>query len=192
MIEAAIRFLMTNYTISFFFAGLVGASRKIWRHRQKLSHGFIAEAFFSYYCFFSLGVCFVYNFVMHVFFHGMAARFIGWSDSPFQLEVGFASLGLGLAGLLAIRKELWLRVGVIIISNTFLWGAAGGHLYQLFENHDFAPGNAGVMLWTGLLQPIISVALLVWSIRTEKAISRPAEHQYDIYLWQQELTKEHH
>jgi hypothetical protein len=191
MIEAAIRFMMTNFTISFFFAGLVGASWKIWRHRQNLSHGFIAEAFFSYYCFFSLGMCFVYNFVMHVFFHGIAARFIGWSDSPFQLEVGFASLGLGVAGILAIRKELWLRVGIIIISNTFLWGAAGGHLYQLYMNHDEAPGNAGVMLWTGLLQPVISLTLLIWSVQAEKEEVFADPSNYDIYLWRKELASEH-
>ena len=29
-----------------------------------------------------------YNFVMHVFFGDMAAKFIGWQNSPFQAEVG--------------------------------------------------------------------------------------------------------
>ena len=39
---------------------------------------------------FSIGISFFYNFVVHAFFGEMAARFIGWEDSPFQREVGFA------------------------------------------------------------------------------------------------------
>ena len=42
---------------------------------------------------------------MHVFFGEIAARFIGWADSPFQAEVGFASLGFAAIGFLAFRGD---------------------------------------------------------------------------------------
>ena len=116
---------------------------------------------FSYFLLFSIGVSFLYNFVMHVFFGEMAARFIGWADSPFQAEVGFASLGFAVVGLLAVRGDFGLRTAAVVGPSLFLLGAAGGHVYQMFTAHNFAPGNAGIIFWTDILLPAIGFALLV-------------------------------
>jgi len=43
---------------------------------------------------------------MHVFYGDMAAKFIGWEQSPFQLEVGFASLGFAVVGLMCISLRI--------------------------------------------------------------------------------------
>jgi len=42
----------------------------------------------------------------------------------------------------------------------FLLGAAGGHIYQIVNADNFAPGNAGVILYTDILIPLIAFALL--------------------------------
>ncbi len=42
----------------------------------------------------------------------------------------------------------------------FLLGAAGGHIYQIVTAHNFAPGNAGAVLWTDIFIPVIGFALL--------------------------------
>src|SRR5262249_30097583 len=86
------------------------------------------------------GFSYLYNFVLHVFFGKLAASFIGWEDSPFQLEVGFASLGFAVVGLLAFRGSFDLRLAAIVGPAGFLWGAAGVHLYQMITAHNFAPG----------------------------------------------------
>jgi hypothetical protein len=114
-------------------------------------------------------VCWVFNGVVHVVFHKMAAGFIGWEDSPFQIEVGVASLGFGFVGLLAFKKDFGLRLAVVVSTATFLWGCAAGHIYQINSTGNEAPGNAGLMLWTGLLQPLISITLLLLSYSTKKA-----------------------
>jgi hypothetical protein len=67
---------------------------------------------------------------MHVFFGKQAAAFIGWDDSPFQTEVGFASLGMAVVGLLAFKGSFDLRLAAIVAPACFLWGAAGVHIYQ--------------------------------------------------------------
>ena len=69
---------------------------------------------------FSIGVSFLYNFVMHTFFGEMAARFIGWEDSPFQAEVGFASLGFAVVGFLAFRRSFDLRLAAVVGPALFL------------------------------------------------------------------------
>jgi hypothetical protein len=167
MISEIIRFLLSNFTLTFLTVGLICSLVKISRHRHSATKAYIVESFLSYYCLWALGITYIYNAVMHVVFHKMAASFIGWPDSPFQLEVGFASLGMGIAGVLAFRRNFGLRLGLIIMSSTFLWGAATGHLYQISTNHNYAPGNAGIMLWTGLLQPVISLALIGISYKTD-------------------------
>jgi len=88
----------------------------------------IVEALFSYFLLFSIAIANFYNFVLHVFFGKMTAAFIGWEDSPFQLEVGFASLGFAALGLLAFKGSLDLRLAAIVGPACFLWGAAGGHV----------------------------------------------------------------
>lgn len=97
---------------------------------------------------------------MHVFYGKMAAAFIGWSQSPFQLEVGFASLGFAITGLISIWSPLAFRAATITSVSMFLWGAAGGHIYQMVEKHNFAPGNAGVIFWTDILIPVLGFILL--------------------------------
>lgn len=63
------------------------------------------EALFAYFLLFSIGFSYLYNFVMHTFFGELAAGFIGWQDSPFQAEVGFASLGFAVVGF---PRSAWL------------------------------------------------------------------------------------
>jgi hypothetical protein len=100
------------------------------------------------------------QFVFHVFFGNLAASFIGWEDSPFQLEVGFASLGFAVVGLLAFRGSFDLRLAAIVGPACFLWGAAGVHVYQMITAHNFAPGNAGIIFYSDILVPIIGFIFL--------------------------------
>ena len=92
--ETAIRFFLSNFTLTFFILGLIASAIAYARTPSPRAGSELREALFSWFLFFSIGVSHLYNFVMHVFFGEMAARFIGWANSPFQAEVGFASLGL--------------------------------------------------------------------------------------------------
>ena len=163
-----IHLILSNFTITFLVVGAIFSAIAIYRRRNILSKALVAELILKYYCFWAQGICWTYNGIIHVVFHKMAADFIGWADSPFQQEVGFASLGMGLVGLVAIRQNFGLRLGLVITSATFLWGAAAGHIYQIITSNNQAEGNAGVMLYTGLLMPFLSIALLRFSFVTSK------------------------
>jgi len=158
--QDVIAFILGNFTLTFFVLGLLASAIGIWRTRPLRSSALIVEALFSYFLLFSIGFSYLYNFVFHVFFGKLAASFIGWEDSPFQLEVGFASLGFAVVGLLAFRGSFDLRLAAIVGPACFLWGAAGGHVYQMITAHNFAPGNAGIIFYSDILVPIIGFIFL--------------------------------
>lgn len=157
--SSLIAFVLGNFTLTFFVLGLIASAIQIFSMRVR-TRAAVIEALFSWFLFFSVGVSYLYNFVFHVFFGELAASFIGWADSPFQFEVGFASLGFALIGFLAFRGGREMRLAAILGPACFLWGAAGGHIYQMVTAHNFAPGNAGIMLWSDILLPVIGFGLL--------------------------------
>ncbi len=166
--EQFLHFILSNFTLTFIVTGSLFSLISIYRNRHRLTPAFIIEAFFKYYCFWAHGISWTYNAIMHTVFHEMAASFIGWEDSPFQLEVGFASLGFGIVGLLSLRNNFGLRLGLMISTAVFLWGAAGGHIYEIWAKGNYASGNAGIMLWTDLLMPVLNIVLLYLSHKTRK------------------------
>ena len=89
MIETAIRFALSNFTLTLLVIGLIASAIAYRAKPAPRTRADLVEALFSYFLLFSIGIANFYNFVMHVFFGEMTARFIGWADSPFQAEVGF-------------------------------------------------------------------------------------------------------
>lgn len=163
MIAEIIRFVLSNFPLTFLVIGLlIAAAQATSLHRPA------AESFLAQYLLWAVGITFLYNFVMHVFFAEMAARFIGWANSPFQYEVGYASLGFGVVAILARRRGFEMRFAAILGPAFFLWGAAGGHIYQMVTAHNFAPGNAGVIFWTDIFVPILGFVLLALAYRAKR------------------------
>ncbi|WP_201834519.1 DUF6790 family protein [Microvirga zambiensis] len=172
----AITLLLSNFTLTLFVIGLIASLIALLRRPRPWSSATVVEALLSWFLFFSLGVSFFYNFVMHVFFSEMAAAFIGWQDSPFQKEVGFASLGFSVVGFMAFKGGDGMRLAAIVGPACFLWGAAIGHAVQMVEAHNYASGNAGVIFYTDILLPLFGLAML-WMRRRagdSSAVARPA------------------
>ena len=159
--EGVIRFVLSNFTLTFLVIGLVASGVALLRAPKPLAAPVVVEALFAWFLLFSIGVSFFYNFVMHTFFGEMSAKFIGWANSPFQLEVGFASLGFAVVGFLAFRRSFDLRLAAVVGPALFLLGAAGGHIYQMVSAGNFAPGNAGIIFYTDILIPAFGT-LLLW------------------------------
>jgi len=171
-----IRFALGNFTLTFLILGLIASGIALMRAPKPLTVPVVVEALFAWFLLFSIGVSFFYNFVFHTFVGEMAAGFIGWEDSPFQAEVGFASLGFSIVGLLAFRRSFDLRLAAVVGPAMFLWGAAGGHVYQMITAGNFAPGNAGVIFYTDILVPLIGLVLLWLQHRYEQetVVAAPA------------------
>jgi hypothetical protein len=166
-----IRLVLSNFTVTFFVIGLVVSGIAIARMPAPRTRAAVYESLLRWFLFFSIGCSMLYNFVMHVFFHEMTAKIIGWADSPFQIEVGLASLGFAVVGFIAFRGDWQVRLAALAGPACFLVGAGIGHVYQIATTHNMAPGNAGAVLYTDFLIPAIGF-LLLWLARSARDGSR--------------------
>ncbi len=161
MIRSAISFVVSNYPLTFLVIGVFVAGVAIARTPRPVSRAVAVDKLLAWYVLFNIGVMYLVNFVFHVFFGRMAAAFIGWADSPFQFEVGTASLGFAAAGFIAAFGSFDRRLVAVIGPSIFTLGAAMGHVEQMVTARNFAPGNAGVIFYTDILIPLFGF-LLLW------------------------------
>ena len=98
----------------------------------------------------------------HILIPDRIASFIGWAaGSPFQVELGFASLGISILGVLSYwhRGRFWLAP--VIAQSTFLLGAAYVHIQDALLNDNLSPGNAGAVLFYDIAIPLLACSLLL-------------------------------
>lgn len=173
MIEDSIRFVLSNFSLTFLVIGLLFSLGAIMRAPKPVTTALVIEKLISWHVFWAIGVSFFYNFVMHSIFGKTAAAFIGWADSPFQFEVGTASLGFSVVGFLAAFRSFDLRLAAIVGPAVFTLGAAVGHIYQMITAQNFAPGNAGVIFYLDIIIPLFGF-LLLWLAHRSAATVRDA------------------
>lgn len=165
MIEDIIRFVLGNFTLTFLVLGLVASAIALLRKNPPRTAAVAVEALFAWFLIFSIGVSYFYNFVFHTFFGKMAAGYIGWEDSPFQTELGWASLGYSVIGFIAFRGGLAVRAAAVLGPSCFMLGAAGVHIREILRAHNYAPGNAGIIFYTDFAIPLIGMVLLALQYR---------------------------
>lgn len=130
----------------------------------------VVETCLRCYLLFWLAIPFLWNFVVHTFFGDQAAPLIGWAPSPFEAEVGVASLGFALVALYAYRNDLRVRIAAVIGPAVFLLGAAIGHIVQMVVADNHAAGNSGFIFYMDILVPLVGFVLLAMSARSARAL----------------------
>lgn len=171
MIRAAIVFAIANYSLTFLVIGLIFSAVAIARGPRHKSAAFVIDRLLAWHVFWAIGVGYLYNFIMHAFFGRLSASFIGWADSPFQFEVATASLGFAVVGFLAAFRSFDLRLAAIVGPSLFTLGAAAGHIREMVEHGNFAPGNAGVIFYMDILIPAFGLGLLYAARKRSAPIS---------------------
>lgn len=169
MINAIIHAIFSNPSVTLIILGIVFSLISLYRKPKPLKPVDKSESFISYFFLFTVGIGMLNNFVMHTVFADYVSKFIGWPNSPFQYEVGYASIGMGVAGILSFKNNISFRLASFIPLAFFLWGAAGGHIYEIIVNKNLQPGNAGAVLWTDILLPVLGFALIYWHWKNEKS-----------------------
>lgn len=115
------------------------------------------------------------GFIGHVFISDEVAESVGWSTgSPFQLEVGFANLAIGVLGGIAAERRDGFREATVIAVAIFSFGASYVHMLDIRETGNLAPGNT-VQNISNLIKPILLIALLMVSRRAQRALNKPEE-----------------
>ncbi|MGP3705580.1 DUF6790 family protein [Gordonia paraffinivorans] len=96
----------------------------------------------------------------HMFFGEPVAESLGWPEkTPWQWEVGLASLATGLLGVMASGFGDEFTLATIIAFSVFYLGAAVGHLREMVTERNFAPGNAGPIFFFDVIVPVYLIVL---------------------------------
>lgn len=167
-ISALIALLLSNFTVTFFVVGVLVAALSV-AVRRPARHAALAT-FLNWFLFFAIGVTYVFNGIMHTVFGDMSAALIGWENNGFQAEVGFASIGVGIVGFMAFprRMPFSLKLAALVGPTCFLWGAAGAHIADIIATGNLSPNNAGVILYTDILIPIIGLGLWAFAFAAQR------------------------
>jgi hypothetical protein len=141
-------------------AAIVAAAVALAQGPRPLSRAFVVDRLLRYVLVFPLGLLSLWAAFGHIVVPHMAAEEIGWQPSPFQFEVGVANLGIGLGALYAAFRSREARLAIGIVAVAFLGGAGVGHIRDVAEAGNLAPGNAGPILITDFLTPLAIIVLL--------------------------------
>jgi hypothetical protein len=107
------------------------------------------------------------GFFGHVFSPDAVAESIGWpKGSPFQQEMGFANLALGVLGLIAAGRRDGFREATVIAVAVVGVGATVVHVTDILQEGNLAAGNS-IQNVANLLKPALLIPMLIVSRRSE-------------------------
>ena len=157
------------------FFPLLGAAIALIHIRMKRCEGVQRlELFLMWQLAVGLGLSMAYSGFGHLVVPDQVAESIGWpTGSPFQQEVGMWDFAMGIVGLLCLKfrsEGFW--TATILGTGIFLIGAGLGHVYEMVVNGNFAPNNAGVVMYMDIFYPLLLAGLLVWYHRKKNEESR--------------------
>lgn len=122
------------------------------------------------------------GFISHFFISDIVAESIGWPvGNPFQLEVAFANLMLGILGLIAVGRRDGFREATVIAVTIFGVGATIVHLMDIIETGNLAPGNT-VQNFANLVRPALLIGFLAASRRAERSPASEV-HKAEFEIW---------
>jgi hypothetical protein len=108
------------------------------------------------------------GFFGHVFISDPVAESIGWpTGNPFQLEVGFANLAVGILGIVAMGRRDGFREATVTAATVLSVGATVVHIMDVIESGNLAPGNT-IQNVSNLLRPALLIGFLAASRRAER------------------------
>ena len=144
----------------------------------KSTFKYVPELLLKYALFFNVGCLFIAGFMGQLLYGHEIAACLGWSWSPFQYELAFSELCLGVLGLISpiFGREFWLAT--VIGSVIWLLGGSGVHLYYLiFEGNTALLEVSFVIGW--------NICLSLWLIGLYAFLIKLKYHG-DSLTWSQE------
>jgi uncharacterized protein DUF6790 len=107
------------------------------------------------------------GFFGHIFMPDAVAESIGWpKGSPFQQEMGFTNLALGVLGLIAASRRDGFREATVIAVVVVGLGATVVHVIDILQEDNLAAGNS-IQNVANVLKPVLLIPMLILSRRSE-------------------------
>lgn len=167
VIAATIGMILGNLGVILFVIGGGVAYVRVQRARAHHRPTAVADRYWRELLFYAVGLSFLWYGVLHAFFQGVSTTYIGWQPSPFEFELGFAEIGIGVVALLARTRSYDLGFGVTLIFAIFSLAAAAQHISLIVCCNNTKPGNAGVILWFNDIVLPLLLLWLAWRARSE-------------------------
>ncbi|MGB5846130.1 MAG: DUF6790 family protein [Anaerolineales bacterium] len=126
------------------------------------------------------------GFFGHLFLSDQVAEAVGWpAGSPFQLEMGFANLVIGVLGIIAVGRRDGFREATVIAVTILGVGATIVHILDIINTGNLAPGNT-IQNFSNLVRPTLLIGFLIAARRAE---ARPESESGTIEFdqWRQPL-----
>lgn len=122
----------------------------------------VVRLFLLYQLVFSVGFASLLAFYGLTFMTDFVAVYSGWPTCPFEKLLGNVNLAFAVLGIMCIWRgdEFWFAT--ILGMSIWLLADAVTHIIDIVVNKNYAPGNAGVPLWTDIIIPIVLLALYAW------------------------------
>ncbi len=118
----------------------------------------------------------IVSFFMHTVYADRLAESIGWpAGNPFQTEVAVANLAIGVLGFMVFfRRDFMLPY--VVAASIFGIGAGVTHIVDILQFANFAPGNAGPILYADFFAPLLRIGLYIAYARSMLPERIPASH----------------
>lgn len=111
------------------------------------------------------------GFFGHFFLSETVAESIGWpTGNPFQYEVGFANLALGVLGIVAMGRRDGFREATVLAVTVLGLGATIVHVRDIIETGNLAPGNT-IQNISNVARPALLIGFLAASRRAERPLN---------------------
>jgi hypothetical protein len=163
---------------------LLFAAAQIWLDKSTNSRDRKLEVVLIYLFALSVAGSGIGNFFAHFFLSDMVAESIGWpAGSPFQLEIAFANLAMGLMGILSVSRRDGAREATVLAVTTFSLGATIVHLMDIAATGNLAPGNT-LQNVINIIRPVLLILFLLADRRAERAPDSEADTMR-FELWRQ-------
>jgi hypothetical protein len=156
--------------ILFVVALIVGFARVRQAHFARVPVS-AADIYWQEIIFFAVGLALLWYGTFHAFFQGYASRLIGWLPSPFERELGFMEIAVGIAAIISRWRSYDMRLTITIVFTIFSVGAAGQHIYLIVCCGNTNPGNAGPILWVNAIVLPVILCWLAWLARSGPPVS---------------------
>ncbi|VVP67862.1 hypothetical protein PS918_00642 [Pseudomonas fluorescens] len=159
MIADFIRLVLTNIPLAGFLLALLIPTLL----PDKTGHR--AEQYLSWLLLLSIGFTSLWAGLYHTLAPQTAAAFIGWQVSPFQFEMGVSDIALGVVAMVAFWRSLAFKSAVVLWVVIEFVGLVYGHLQQILDAGNHAPGNAGILLGLTIVHVLLLPLLLFMARR---------------------------
>ncbi|MDN3504832.1 MAG: hypothetical protein P0S95_04575 [Rhabdochlamydiaceae bacterium] len=131
------------------------------KYRKKKEKEKKWDLIMGYYFMWCIGFPTLTAFIIHAFYPGYIAEYIGWPKSPFQMEVALFNLAIGITSVRACFSKIGYRWAVALIYFIYALGVGINHIFYLLGKNDFTLTQFHPIFYSDIIDIITSLVIII-------------------------------